>query len=271
MTPLVLALGLALSSAVAPAEAPAGAPPGPSPQPDSVAVYVKYTYRYVSRLRRRAPRQTLLILFPDGTAANRLPSGTVPALTVRAFRDAWTDEQEGWYLGTWRVGPDGLALTFKGETRVLAREPRGWSDPDGRAPSGRARGVFFPGTPLTADDLAGPWEATSVRVAGLGLGGSSVATSSAQRTFFRDGTFGATSQQSYRASIPNGAADDWDVDQRGESASAGRWSLDGLVLTLEADGERVAVPAFRLPHWGDGGPDGDVWIGRGIWSRPGVD
>jgi hypothetical protein len=48
---------------------------------------------------------------------------------------------------------------------------------------------------------------------------------------------------------------------------AGRWRLDGPLITMESEGKRTVALAFILPHWSKEGR-ADILIDGDWWKRP---
>ena len=250
----------------------AGSPPAASSA--GVEVFLKYTtwYDYTSGFDRSA--QTPLLLFPDGTAVEDYPSDPVASFTPSAVRAALEPDDRAQYVGTWRRAGDEIALTFDGETRRLRRTPRGWYDGDETPVPDDSYDVYFPAVPLTREQLLGPWETQSLYVSGTAGGAAPMVAlgSSGARVFYADGTF-SEDRESFASVTDANVGDGFragagtvGVYDTNRGRAAGRWRLDGLVLTLEWDGATSAVPAFVMPEWSV--TDTDIWVGDRYWERP---
>ena len=258
---------------------PSGVPAGSGPlAAPSVArgpeVYVLYGNRWDGATQGVAFTQELLVLFPDGTAVTGWPSGPVATFTADAVTAAFDPDDRPFYVGTWRRTGGRLTVTVDGETAAYVRESRGWRDAE-EPDDGSILEVYFPAVPIASDRaLRGPWE-TSSYFGGVSVGPAPSVSGGTEvdRVFFGDGRF-ADVERTTLATTRDNTLDLYNVYsdelfRQGTATRDGRWRLDGLVLTTEADGVRTVQPAFRLPHWDDGATStDDVWIGADVWSRP---
>lgn len=271
----VAALAVPASPAPAARRPPGDLPPAASGE---VQVFIAYTQWFdAMSFFYRNDRETL-ILFPDGTAVLRYPSEPVAAFTPAAVRAAFEPEDRDRRVGTWRASPDVLELTFAGETKRLVKAPRGgWYDGAETPDADESYDTYFPVITATMEQLLGPWENESVYVSGVpgGATGMIAAGSSGNRVFYADGTF-SEDRDSF-TSVTNANVGDgfrvgdgsYGVYGSNKGQSAGRWRLDGTVLTVERDGVVSVMPAFIMPEWSS--TQTDVWIGTDYWQRPEAD
>ncbi len=93
-------------------------------------------------------------------------------------------------------------------------------------------------------------------------------------TFNADGTFSDGQKSFVSATTANmgdaykGQGDVYSNSKRRRN-SAGRWRIDGPLLTLEKDGERTVHLAFLMPYWTKNMAQTDLMIDGDRWQRPG--
>ncbi|MEM6337234.1 MAG: hypothetical protein AAF752_11750 [Bacteroidota bacterium] len=249
-----------LAAPAAQAQTPTGDLP-PAPKLDA-EIYMKYTWTYGSTIR---VHQKPLVLFPDGTAFKELPTGVVSTFEPAALRAALIEEDEGEHVGTWRREDDTLILTFEGETRRLPRTERGWWDDDDPPKSDTAYKTYFPIVIAEREDLLGPWISESLFTIGVQGVNFAASGSTANRVFFADGTYTEDEERFVTATgeITGGSYVGFGSN---DTSVAGRWRIDGPLMTIEKNGQRGVLLAFILPEWDKKG--GDVWIGGNWWDRP---
>ena len=146
---------------------------------------------------------------------------------------------------------------------MLPQVPDGWWDGEGDYEPEAAYDVYFPAIIATADQIVGPWKASSLVTVGMAGGGDVPMVSSGSsrdRVFYGDGTF-SSAFQSFAGAMGGSAGLGIYSENHGDSV--GRWRLDGPLLTVEEDGQRRVLLAFLLPHW----EDGLFLLGRN-WERP---
>ncbi len=202
-----------------------------------------------------------LVLFPDGTAIDDLPSGPVAGFDAATVRAASRPPS----VGRWTQAGNRLTVTLgRGKPDVYVKDPSGgWADPERKSGS---FGIYFPVLPVAPTSLTGAWHnetITSVGVVG-GPGPVTFGGSSGDLVFSPDGTY--TKGGRGFASTTGGAGD---VTAIGKGRrSQGRWRLDGLLLTTIENGKRGVQLAYALPHWSKESKAPDIMIQGSRWSRP---
>lgn len=234
----------------------------PPPDDRGAEVYVKYTWSYGTTL---VTYQEPLVLFPDGAAFDEMPSGAVASFDPATLRAALTAEGKQDHIGTWRREDDALVLAFGGETRRLPRVKRGWWDDEDPPDPDAAYDIYFPVLLATTEDVLGPWVSESLFAVGMPGGDFTASGSTANRVFFADGTF-TEDRARFVSSTSELAGGTSGAFGTNDTSVAGRWRIDGPLLTIEEDGQRGVVLAFILPEWDE--EDGDLWIGGDWWDRP---
>ena len=263
----------------APTPAASGSAAGPLPvgSAGGVQLFIKYTTWYDAVSMFNRDDQETLALFPDGTAVQGYPSEPVAAFTPAAIRAASGPDVRAGHVGTWRMAGDRLKLTVGGETRRLPRTDKGWYDSDEpRDPDGPTWDTYVPVTVTTPEQVLGPWENESVYVSGTvgGATGMTAVGGSGARVYYADGTF-SEDRESFASATDSNVGDAYRAGDGSfgsystNTAAAGRWRLDGAVMTVEQDGVRTVVPAFIMPEWS--ATDTDLWIGRERRERPDPD
>ncbi len=234
----------------------------PPPSDHETEIYVKYTWSFGTAL---ITYQKPLVLFPDGTAFDEMPSGVVTSFDPATLRAALTAEGEQAHVGTGRREDDALVLSFEGETRRLPRVERGWWDDEDSPDPDTPYKTYFPVLYANAEDILGPWVSESLLTVGVPGGNFTASGSTAKRVFFADGTF--TEDRDRFVSATNEiAGSTYGVFGSNDASVAGRWRIDGPLLTLEKGDQLDVVLAFILPEWDD--ESGDLWIGGDWWDRP---
>ncbi len=206
-----------------------------------------------------------LVLFPDGTAFDEVPGGLLASFDPATLRAALTAEDKEEHVGTWRQEGNSLVLTFAGKTRQLPRVKRGWWDDEDPPDPDTPYKTYFPILQATTEDLLGPWVSESLFTMGVPGGDLIASGSTKNRVFFADGTF-TEDQDRFVSATGEIAGSTYGAFGTNDASVAGRWRIDGPLLTLEQDGQRGVVLAFILPEWDD--EDGDLWIGGDWWDRP---
>jgi len=246
----------------------------PAASANGAEVYMKYTWGY--GMNGIIARQEPLILFSDGTAIEDMPEGGVREFTPAAIRAAFDDaDDRRRYVGTWRRAGDRITITVDGETRVLRKTPRGWWDDEDPINNDTGYDTYFPIVLATPGHMLGPWVTQSLFVSGMAGGAAPQvsAGSTTNRVFFADGTFSEDRESFASATTANmgdafNTGGDVGVFSENSGQAAGRWRIDGPLMTLEKDGQRRIVLAFIMPEWSEDNPDSDTWVGSDFWERP---
>lgn len=252
---------------------PAG--PLPAASLNGARVFVKYAQDPFS-----GARFDHLILFPDGTAFDDVPSDPLPRFDAATLRKMLKARA----VGTWKQAGNTLVLSFPnaGEPRrMLKKHPRGWYDGNDALPEAKSTyDIYFPVIFPPRQALLGPWKNRSLTTTGMAGGGGGAPMVAAGGTgdyvFRADGTFSSSEKRFASATTTNRG----DVFKSGgdvgaysskQNGAAGRWRLDGPLLTLAtSDGTRTVRLAFRLPHW-DSDNSPDLLVGGDWWRRPNDD
>lgn len=246
----------------------------PPANAESVEIYVKYDWGY--GLNGMWTSEDPLILFPDGTAFSAVPEeGAITTFDAASLRAAFTPENRAEHVGTWKRAREKLILIFEDETRRLPKTDRGWWDGDGAPDPESAYNTYFPIIPATEKDLVGPWVTKNLTLSGTPGGAlPSVASgSTTNRVFYADGTFSEDSERFVSATNAN-VGEPYQTGttvgmfSKNEGQAAGRWRIDGPLLTIERDGQRAVLLAFIMPHWDKDNPGSDTWIDGDRWERP---
>lgn len=276
MKPLIFAAVVisALLSAAAPGMAQKARRPAASDSLKAAAlggarVFVKYYQQYYPA---PATRFGQLLLFPDGTAFDDIPTKPLLNFSEATIRRL-LDPQD---VGRWKMAGNTLLLTFPKEKRTLRRHPHGWYDGEGVLPTNSAYDIYYPVISPPPARLLGDWKNKSLIVMGTAGGGSPMVAAGSQGdwTFNADGTFSDGQKSFVSATTANmgdaykGQGDVYSNSKRRRN-SAGRWRIDGPLLTLEKDGERTVHLAFLMPYWTKNMAQTDLMIDGDRWQRPG--
>ena len=250
--------------------APVAASRGPLPAASAhgAQFFIKYTFQVTTTTFDP------LILFPSGAAFIDIPSKPVSAFDEATLRAS----VKPFYVGTWKKSGNTLVLNFPNATRdkvvTLRKVPKGWYDGTRKLDTETAYNTYFPIIPLTPAQLAGAWKTQSLTTMGMAGGAAPMvaAGSNGSRVFNANGTFSGGSKSFASATTANmGDAftpgGNVGVYRAGEKRDAGRWRLDGPLLTLEQNNQRTVAPAFILPNWKKSGPP-DILINGDWWKRP---
>ncbi|MGB3545260.1 DUF6683 family protein [Rubrivirga sp.] len=235
----------------------------PSASANGADIYIKYTWGY--GLNGMINSQEPLILFPDGTAVTDMPAGGVTEFTPGAIRAGLDSDDRREHVGTWERSGSRLTLRVDGETRVLRRTPRGWWDDEDPIDNESGYDTYFPVVEAGTRHILGPWETSTVLV--TGMNSPNIPTvgfgESTDRVFYADGTYSELSERAVTGDFGGVGA-----YQTNRGSAAGRWRLDGPLLTIEQDGRRGIVLGFIMPNWSLDNPNDDMWVGRDYWERP---
>ena len=202
-----------------------------------------------------------LVLFPDGTALDDLPSGPTAGFDVASVVAASRRPN----VGRWSQSGNRLTVTIgRGKPDVYVKDPSGgWADPERKSGS---FGIYFPALPLAPGALAGAWHSETIASVGVpgGAGPMTFGGSTGDLVFGKDGTY-AKAGRGFASS--SGLAGGGSVSALGKGRqSQGRWRLDGLMLTTVENGQRGVQLAYELPHWGHS-QGKDIMIQGRRWSR----
>lgn len=234
-----------------------------SPPDDLQAeIYVKYTWTFGTAL---ITYQKPLVLFPDGTAFDEMPSGLVASFDPATLRTALAAEDKQEHVGTWRREGNSLVLSFAGKTRHLPQVERGWWDDEDPPDTDTPYKTYFPVLYASTEDILGPWKSESLFTVGMPGGDFTASGTTKNRVFFADGTF-TEDEDRFVSSTVELSGGTYGAFGTNDASVAGRWRIDGPLLSIEEDGQWGVVLAFILPEWDD--EDGDLWIGGDWWDRP---
>ena len=209
-----------------------------------------------------------LVLFPDGSAFEGLPSDPIPSFdpaTIRRYSKKYD-------VGTWRASGGRMTLTIAGgKPDTYVRDASGgWAEPDHKS---GAYGVYWPVKLATKAQIIGAWKHKSLSTSGMAGGGTPMVASgsSGDLSFAANGTF-ARAREGFASATTSGMGDAYktgDVTAYGKNKSGGRgqWRLDGPVLTTVENGRRGVQLAYVLPHWSD---KPELLIGGDWWYREGT-
>ena len=189
------------------------------------------------------PTTQVLVLFPDGTAINELPAEPVASFSPAAIRATFDPDDRPARVGTWRRSDSVLTLTFDGDSQSFARISKGWWDGEEPLDPDATDGIYLPTRPLAASDLIGEWE-TAEAYAANALTGDEFDISEAVFSFGPGGVL-----------IVDGP------DER----TTGRWSLDGVWLSVELAGQASVLPAYTVSEEDREDPPSEIWIGDMLW------
>ncbi|MBC8103113.1 MAG: hypothetical protein H7Z41_11055 [Cytophagales bacterium] len=246
--------------------------PLPAASLGGARIFVKYRISYGTSMTTNFDH---LILFPDGSAFDDLPSKPMPRFDAATLRTML----KPFDIGRWKQTGNTLTLSFPNDKsepqRVLRKHPKGWWDDDGPIKTDTAYDTYYPVIVPTSKQVLGPWKSQSLTTMGtMGGGAPMVAAGSNSDLQFRaDGTF-TNAKKSFASSTTANMGDGFksggDVGIYSNSAknAAGRWRLDGVLLTMERDGQRSVKVAFIMPNWSKEKPNSDLMIDGDWWERP---
>lgn len=249
----------------------ASTPAGPLPAASigAAQVFIKYRWSYGSSIETHFDH---LLLFPDGTAFDDIPSKPLASFdpaTLRAHLKPWN-------IGRWEKQGDAIILSFPDKEReprrVLRKHRKGWSEEGAKADS--SYDIYFPVIPISKQLITGAWRNKSLVTTGFAGGGMPMVTAGSTSDFFikPDGTF-SNSRDSFVGATNANMGDAFKGDttfgayHENNRNAAGRWRLDDLLLTMEKDGTRAVHLAFVLPNWSSDGST-DLMVGGDRWERP---
>lgn len=246
----------------------------PAAKLNGAQVFVKYRISYATSIQTNFDH---LLLFPDGTAFDGIPSKPLPSFDVATLKAALEPDE----TGQWKIEGDTLVLSFpksKSEPRrMLKRHPKGWYAGDGAA-GDSAYDIYYPVVAPTRQTMLGAWENSNLNSVGMMGGGAPMVTVGSNGSFYfnSDGTY-SNERKSFASSTTANMGDAFRGDlsvgiyHDDKTRAAGRWRLDDVLLTTEKDGRRSIQLAFVLPHWGQGkgiNENPDLMITGDWWRRP---
>lgn len=271
MKPQFLTLTLILAAPLCALAAPVKTPPAKSTLPAATLgakVFVKYYWTSYPRL---TINRGYLLLFPDGTAFDDIPSKKVPdfsAATLRKNLDA-SD------IGRWKKQGKNLVLTFgTKKAATLTTHPKGWLDASRAMEMKGAYNIYFPVNTTPRANFLGVWHEENFASYGT-AGGSAPLVAGGSKTgwnFRPDGTFSASKDSYSFATTSNmgtayNSGSNVTTSDQNQSQLTGRWRLDGPLLTLEQNGKRSVLLAFVLPEWGKDKKNPDLCVDGDVWTR----
>ena len=253
------------NAAAPPVTATASKGPLPAASSHGAQIFVKYVFTGT------VTRFDQLILFPSGAAFTDLPSKPVSQFDEATLRASL----KKYDVGTWKQSGNTIILTFPNKSRdqvtTLRKVPRGWYNGEGKLETDSSYNTYFPVIPLTPAQLAGAWKTESLVTAGFAGGAAPMVAhgNTGNRVFNPNGTFAGGSESftsATTANVGDGSNSGGGVGVYGTNSNkgAGRWRLDGSLITMESEGKRAVTLAFVLPNWNKTGPpemlmDGDWW------------
>lgn len=231
-------------------------------------VFVKYYLEYYPVTTTKFGH---LLLFPDGTAFDEIPTKPMTSFseaTLRKLVDAR-------YVGKWKQAGKTLVLSFPKEKRTLRKTPRGWFDGKGAIPKDSAYDIYYPVISPPKARMTGAWQNNNLVVLGTAGGGAPMVAggSSGKWKFNANGTFD-DSQESFASATTANMGDaykpegDLYSNSNRKRASSGTWRIDGPLLTLEKNGQRTVHLAFLMPYWTKNMANTDLMIDGDRWKRP---
>ncbi len=212
-----------------------------------------------------------LVLFPDGSAFEGLPSDPIPsfdAATIRRYSKKYD-------VGTWRQSGGRMTLVIDGgKPETWVKHPSGgWAETDYKS---GAYGVYWPVKLATKAQLLGAWKHKSLSTMGMAGGGTPMVASGSNGdlSFAANGTFSRAREGFASATTANmgDAFKSGNVTTYGKNKSGaqGQWRLDGPVLTTVENGRRGVQLAYILPNWNKDGSPPELLIGGDWWYREGT-
>jgi hypothetical protein len=213
---------------------------------------------YVVSINGSSPIREL-VLFPDGTAIDDIPSGPVVRFDSTTLRAANPGA-----AGRWSRSANRLTITIRAKNEVYVKDPSGgWADPERRSGS---FGIYFPVLPLKSATLSGPWHSETLMSVGM-VGGPGPVTfggSTGDLAFSANGTYAKAGRGFASTTSSIGDVSTVGKPQEGR----GQWRLDGLLLTTVENEQRGVQLAYALPRWSKPGEAPDIMIQGRRWSRP---
>lgn len=211
-----------------------------------------------------------LVMFPDGSAFDGLPSDPLPsfdAATIRRYSKKYD-------IGTWKQSGNRLTLTFDGKPETYVKHSSGgWADPENASGS---YNIYFPIRVATKAQLAGAWKHKSLTTMGMAGGGAPMVAAGSNKdlTFNPNGTYAGAGERFASATTANmgdafKSGGDVTTNSNNKTGGSGKWRLDGPLLTTVENGRRGVQLAYILPNWNKASEPPQVLIGGDWWFRPG--
>lgn len=234
-------------------------------------IFIRYSLQYYPTTTTRFDH---LMLFPSGAAFADIPTKPVTSFDEATLRPLL----KPYDIGTWKQTGGTMILSFPNKSSdkmvTLHKVARGWYDGTGQPKPDGAYDVYYPVIPLTPKILAGPWMSKSLVTAGTNGGGAPMvaAGSTGNRVFYTNGTYSDARESFTSATTINmgsafkGEGDVVSTSNR-KSSETGLWRVDGPLLTLQKNNERLVCVAFVMPNWGPPSKP-DVMIDGDRWKRP---
>ncbi len=247
------------------------AKPLPPAALNGAKIFIRNTSRY--GMSGMEVRTDPLILFPDGTAFDGGPS-----YPVAAFDPAHLKEQSTRFdVGTWRI--EGATMTLlwpakapRDREQTYRRIGDAWTDSKD-ATKDSTWNVYRRVVPLPPAKILGPWHSSSLMVTGTMGGGTPMVSSGSSSDLAFNATEYADASSSFASATTTNMGDgfksggDVTTFSDGKRRAAGRYRLDGLLLTRERNGRRGVELAFLIPSF-DGPDPKTMWLSGDRWSRP---
>lgn len=253
---------------VKPAAATTSSDSIPAAKLNGARVFVKYSFVYYPSYKLVI---ITLVLFPDGSAFDYIDGKPLDEFTSDTVSTLVHPNR----AGTWKETGNTLTLTFPKETRTLRKNRLGWFDGKDEIPKDRDYNIYYPVISPPRAKLFGEWKSKSLITLGT-VGGSApmvAAGSEGNWVFNADGTFNDSAEKFVSATTANmgepfKTGGDMDSYDKSKKSSAGKWRIDGPLLTLEKDGVRTVHLAFILPYWSKDPKDTTLLIDGDRWERP---
>ena len=184
------------------------------------------------------PDDVPLFLFSDGTAMDQLPEAPLASFDPATIQATFDPDVRSWYVGSWERADARVTIVMDEESRDLCEVSSGWRSCDNENAA-----VYRPARALQAHHLIGRWATDEVFVPAAMLGLPSGDSGLSEVVFSEDGT------------VTGGVF----------GSRTGRWTLDGLFLTLEVGAQQSVLPAFTLSEAEN---VSQIRMGNALWERP---
>jgi hypothetical protein len=230
-------------------------------------VFIKYSLSYYPSFTTNFRH---LILFPDGTAFDEIPNDPMPQFDATTLRSLLKPRE----VGQWKAVGGTIVLNFSGKQRTLRKIAKGWYDGEKLPEKDSPYDTYFPVIAANSKLVLGAWKNSNLVTSGAMGGGTAMvaAGSSGNLVFNADGTF-TSDRKSFASATTANMGDayksggDAGVFSKRNSIAAGRWRLDGILLTMEKDGQKSVQVAFIMPNWSKQQNE-NLMIQGDWWKRP---